>query len=123
MAFVKLDRALLSSSLWIAGDAETVRLWVYLLLAANEHGTVEETLPAIARGCKLTVRRTQKILDGFGAPDAFSRTPTAEGRRIRIERAPQWRIEILNYAVYRAKDHGAAAARAGIASACAPRHA
>ena len=52
MAFVKLDRALLSSSLWIAGDAETVRLWVYLLLAANEHGTVEETLPAIARAMR-----------------------------------------------------------------------
>ncbi|MCI4364364.1 MAG: hypothetical protein L3K13_08770, partial [Thermoplasmata archaeon] len=101
--FVKLDRGLLSSSLWIEGDSDTVRVWVYLMLSADECGVVEETLPAIAHGCKLPVELTAKILEGFAGPDPYSRTPALEGRRIVITREPQWSIELVNYIAYRGK--------------------
>ena len=109
MTFVKLDRGLLSSSLWIQGDAETVRVWVYMLLAADQNGTVEETLPAIAVHNKLSIERASEILEALAAPDPHSRTPVAEGRRIVISREPQWSIEIVNFDLYRQKDHTAAA--------------
>jgi hypothetical protein len=109
MSFVKLDKGLLTSSLWIGGDAETVRTWVYLLLAADQDGMVYETLPAIAYGCKLPVERAAEILALFAGPDPHSRTPKAEGRRITIRREPQWSVEILNYLDYRLKDHTGAA--------------
>lgn len=109
MSFVKLDKGLLTSSLWIGGDAETVRVWVYLLLAADQNGMVCETLPAIAWGCKIPVERAKEILALFAGPDPDSRTPKNDGRRIRVSREPQWSVEILNYLDYRAKDHTAAA--------------
>ncbi len=108
MTFVKLDRGLLSSSLWIEGDAEAVRVWIYLLLSADAHGLVTETLPAIAFGCKLPVDRAAAILDQFAQPDPHSRTPVAEGRRVVIYREPEWSVDIVNYLRYRQKDHTAA---------------
>jgi len=109
VSYLKLDTGLLSSSLWIQGDAETVRVWIYLLLVADGRGIVDETVPAIAQRCKISVKRLTAILETFARPDRFSRTPKARGRRIIVRRAPQWSIEIVNFLLYRRKDHGAVA--------------
>jgi len=108
MSYVKLDQRLLTSALWIEGDAETVMVWVYLMLQAGPDGIVHDTLPAIAHGCKLSIPKVSGILDMLSSPDEYSRTAAEDGRRIRIEREPEFQVVLINFAKYRGKDHTAA---------------
>lgn len=97
--YAKVDCELLDSSVW-AEDARTRLVWITLLLMADQDGIVRATLPGIAHRARVSVNATRKALDLFQQPDANSRTPANEGRR--IEQIPGGYI-ILNYPIYRNK--------------------
>jgi len=104
MPFVKLDCDIVKSSVW-AEDSDVLRVWVYLLATANAIGEVHVTVPALAMQCGLPAEKTQAILDKLASPDRFSRSQEYEGRRVQIERDPEFRIVVLNYVRYREKDY------------------
>lgn len=107
--YIKLDKSLTQSSLWLSGSPEEIVLWVFLLTNADYHtGFVDASLPAIAHGCHLSNERALEILNKFAAPDPYSRSSEHEGRRVVIHRDPDWGISILNYSKYQQKDHTAA---------------
>jgi hypothetical protein len=108
MAFVKLDCNLITSTVWTE-NSDTRVVWIYLLVSADSNGVVRVTVPGIAIQCGLSVDVVRAALERFASPDPDSRTSKNEGRRIRIEREPQFEIHLLNYGRYRAKDHTAAA--------------
>lgn len=99
MSFVKLDVAILDSSLWVE-DPPTRIVFVTLLVMADAQGMVEATAPGIARRANLPLKLVRPALEKLEAPDPDSRTTTDEGRRIaRIDGG----YVVLNYAKYRAK--------------------
>lgn len=103
MSYFPLDRDLLSSSLWAQGTPEQIKVWIYLLLAANPRtGRVEDSDPGIALRCALPVDVVTTALEALAAPDRHSRTRIHAGRRIR--RLPDGGVELLNYISRRDKD-------------------
>ncbi len=106
MSFVKLDCNITESALWLE-DADTIRVWIYLLVKANAVGVVRVAVPVIASHNRMPAKRVQEILDKFAAPDPNSRCPDDKGRRIAIVSEPDWHIKILSYDRYRDKDHTA----------------
>lgn len=108
MGFTKLDCNIVTSSVW-AEDHETLRVWIYLLALADAAGRVRVTIPALAMQCGVTIERARAILDRFASPDPASRSPKNEGRRIRIDRNPEFAIVLLNHHDYRKKDYTHAA--------------
>jgi hypothetical protein len=104
MSYFPLDRDILTSSLWATGTPEAFKVWSYLLLSADPRtGVVEDTDPGIALRCALPLDATVQVLDWLAAPDPYSRSKEAEGRR--IERLPEGGIRLVNYLVRRDKDY------------------
>lgn len=112
MPYVKMDANLLESSLWLesirTGAHDAIVVWQWLLLRASADGVVETTIPAIAHGTGTTTERAEEILEALQAEDPHSRTPTLGGRRIVVEREPEFHVVLVNFDKYRAKDHTAA---------------
>jgi hypothetical protein len=102
VGYVKLDSGILESSVW-AEDSDTLRVWIYLLAKADSIGVVYATMPGIAVQCGLSLAKIREVLDKFSEPDSDSRNPDKDGRRIAIRRKPEFCIEVLNHARYRAK--------------------
>jgi hypothetical protein len=104
VTYFPLDRDILTSSMWAQGTPEQVKVWLYLLLAADPRsGIVEDTDPAIAMRCALPLDATIAALEWLASPDPHSRTKDHEGRR--IERLPEGGLRILNYIPHRDKDY------------------
>ncbi len=104
MSYMPFDRDILSSSLWARGTSDQIKVWFYLLLAADPRtGTVEDADPGIALRCGLPLDVVVAALDWLAAPDPHSRTKDHEGRR--IERLPEGGLRILNYIKHRDKDY------------------
>lgn len=95
--FVKLDCAILESTIWAEPD-DVLRVWIALLAKADSFGVVRSTLPAMANQCRTTLDRMHQILELFKAPDPYSRTPDNEGRRLE-EIEGGWLV--LNYVKHR----------------------
>ena len=109
MAYIKLDNNIVDSSLLAVGGFERLGIWTYLLSKADMNGWATITLPAIATAGRISVDAAAAHLDALAAPDPYSRTPDDEGRRVRIQREPEWGIQIVNYQKNREKDHTGAA--------------
>lgn len=90
---------MLDSTIW-REDAETKVVWVTMLLMADRDGIVEASVPGLADRARVSVDKTRQALKRFQEPDADSRTPDHEGRRIEVIRGG-WHI--LNYDHYRQK--------------------
>src|SRR5262245_21186783 len=104
MSYFPVDRDLLTSSTWAKGTPEQLKVWFYLLLAADPRtGIVEDADPGIALRCGLTLEVTVAALDWLAAPDQHSRTKDFAGRR--IERSEQGGVRLLNYIRHRDKDY------------------
>lgn len=98
MAYTKLHQSILHSTVW-AEDHATFKVWITLLVLANEHGEVEGTVPGLTRLAMVSRDECERALAKFAAPDPDSRTPDNDGRRIeRIDGG--WLL--LNYQKYRA---------------------
>lgn len=97
MGFTKLFSSIVTSSLWME-DHPTVRVWIGMLALANANGVVEGSIPGLAHVFRVTRVECEKAIEILSRPDADSRNPENEGRR--IEPHPGgWRI--LNYLNYR----------------------
>ena len=95
--FTKLFSNILTSTIWQADD-KTRLLWITMLAAADATGKVDGAVPGLAHLARITTEDCVRALVELCAPDKFSRTSKAEGRR--IEEVPGgWRI--LNYGYYR----------------------
>jgi hypothetical protein len=109
MPYIKLDNNFADSSLLADGGFERSGVFFYLCSKADIHGWVTVSVPTIAKAGGIALEKAEAHLEALAGPDPYSRTPTDEGRRIRIQREPEWGIQIVNYAAYRNKDHTGAA--------------
>jgi hypothetical protein len=96
--FTKLFSGILESTVWCEPLATRV-CWIAMLAMADRHGRVWSSLPGLAKRAGISLDEAKAAVDRFLAPDAYSRTPDFEGRRIeQIDGG--WRL--LNHAKYRA---------------------
>lgn len=95
--FAKLDRTITNSSLWTQGD-DVLRVWVALLASADAQGYVRASAPAMARTCNVERARYDEIIEYLASPDADSRTPDHDGRRLDMVDGG---YQILNHQLYR----------------------
>lgn len=103
MSYFPMDRDLLSSSIWSQGTPEQVKVWIYLLLAADVNtGIVADAMPGVALRCGLPLGVTKEALDYLASPDPESRTTENDGRR--IEPMPGGGYQLLNYSAKRDRD-------------------
>lgn len=104
MPFVKLDCGILDSSIWVE-PSDTRVCWITMLAMADANGFVAATAPGIARKACVSLEAARAALLTFESADVDSRSLEADGKRVeRVDGGYQ----ILNYAKYREKDHGAA---------------
>jgi len=103
--FVKLDCNIVFKSIW-SEDSDTKVVWITMLAMADSDGVLEAAVTGIASVAKVSVEKVQIAIDKFLAPDKLSTNPDNDGRK--IERTREG-YKILNYEIYRQKDHTAAA--------------
>ena len=96
-SYTKLFHSILDSSIWQESH-QTRIVWVTMLAMADQHGEVQASVPGLAKRAGVTIREAEDALTILLSPDAYSRTPDNEGRRIATIDGG-W--EILNHAKYR----------------------
>lgn len=129
MAFVKLDCGILDSTLWADRDAKDLFITALLMAVPHEvkemveqievrtlektgfmvppgwYGLVRAAGQGIVRRHGMELETGLSALERLGSPELDSRTPDFEGRRmVRVDGG----YIILNYDLYRTKDHTAA---------------
>jgi Recombination endonuclease VII len=129
MPFVKLDCKILDSTLWLDIDASRMFITALLMAAPWDtevemeqldvntmeptgwklppgwYGFVPAAGPGIVRRAGLDIKPGMAALVRLGAPEPESRSPSYEGRRlVRVNGG----FVVLNYMLYREKDHNAA---------------
>ncbi len=103
MSFFPVDREILTSSIWVEGTPEELKIWFYLMISANPRdGIVRDTAIAIAQRCGLPVETVTAALKKFSQPDRHSRTDKKEGRRIETCRDG---FRLVTYRKHRDKDY------------------
>jgi len=95
--FTKLFSTILGSTVWTESN-ETRIVWITMLAMADRDGNVYSSLPGLANFAHIDLRDTEKAVDKFFKPDAYSRTRDNEGRKIE---AIDGGWHILNYEKYR----------------------
>jgi len=95
--YTKLFSDIVDSSIWDE-DAEVCKVWVTLLALCNADGLVRGSVGWLAAKSRVTNDRCEMALLKFESPDAKSRTPDNDGRR--IERLDDGWL-ILNYLMFR----------------------
>ena len=104
MPFVKLDCRILDKSIW-RESAEVCKIWITILAMADANGMVEASIIGISDRARISLPDTESALNKFMGPDPYSTNPENNGRR--IERVTGG-FQILNYQIYREKDHSTA---------------
>lgn len=129
MAFVKLDNGILDSTLWQDREAREIFVTALLMALPKEfpdevpaictgsndesgflvppgwYGFVPAAGPGIVRRAGIDRKTGMEALERLCSPDDESRTPANEGRRMaRVDGG----YVVLNYDLYRNKDHTAA---------------
>lgn len=97
VTFTKLFSSITESTVWCEPD-RTRLAWICMLAMADRHGRVFASIPGLANRARIPVEDARKAIETFLAPDADSRTPEFEGRRIEPMDGG-WRL--LNHAKYR----------------------
>lgn len=96
MAYTKLFRSLVHSSIWQAPDH--IRLvWVTLLALADRDSTAQCSVPGLAAAARVTREQADEALMVLSSADPDSTDPTYDGRR--IERT-ETGFRLLNHARY-----------------------
>jgi hypothetical protein len=97
MPFVKLSTNLLFSSIW-SENSDTCKVWITMLVMADQSGLVPSTAPGISKAAIVNLDSTIKAIETLEKPDEFSKSVDNDGRRIK-------RVDggylILNYEKYR----------------------
>lgn len=97
VTFTKLFSSITESTVWCEPD-RTRLCWICMLAMADRHGRVFASVPGLANRARVPVEDARKAIETFLSPDADSRTPEHEGRRIEAMDGG-WRL--LNHAKYR----------------------
>lgn len=97
MGYSKFFSTLLDSTLWDE-DHATVRVWVTMILMADQDGVVLARTPGIAKRARVSMEECEKALKVFSSPDPHSKSRDQEGRRA-LETDEGW--QIVNYEKYR----------------------
>lgn len=99
--FAKIFSQIFDSS--IAENYQTRHVFMDLLVLADSDGVVDMTAEAIARRTNAPLEVVRLALDELTSPDAASRTPQDEGRRLLpVDPQRPWGWQVVNYAHYRA---------------------
>ena len=106
--WTKLFSSIVTSSIWVEDDA-ILRVWIAMLAMADAEGGVEGSVPGFANLAHVTTEQMRLAVDTLSSPDADSRTPDHEGRRIEAIEGG-WRI--LNYRTYRERGQAKEGSRA-----------
>jgi hypothetical protein len=97
MGYTKLFSSIVMSTIWRESN-ETRLVWITMLAVSDADGIVEGSVPGLADAARVSLGECERALAVLEAPDPYSRTKTAEGRR--IEPVPGgWRI--INYEHHR----------------------
>ncbi|MDE2105438.1 MAG: hypothetical protein KGL39_49885, partial [Patescibacteria group bacterium] len=95
--FAKIFNQIFDSS--IVEDPELRFTFMDLLVLADINGVVDMTHEAIARRTNRPISVIRKTILKLEAPDARSRTPDSDGRRLsRLDDHRDWGWLIINYA-------------------------
>jgi len=97
--YTKLHSSILTSTIWRESPV-VCKVWVTMLALSNQDGVVEASVPGLADMARVGVADVEEALAKFQSPDAYSRSPENEGRRIEPVEGG-WRI--LNCEKYRFK--------------------
>lgn len=98
--FVKIFEQILDSS--IAENYELRHFFEDLLKLADSSGVVDMTPEAIARRINLPIGKVGPLLSDLMKPDAKSRSPEQDGRRIvPLDSRRDWGWIVVNYEQYR----------------------
>lgn len=96
VAFTKLHRSILTSSVWMKDDA-TRLVWITLLALCDRDGVARVSSDALAYTARVSQEDCDKSLKILQEPEERSRTKDFEGRRIRETNGG---YEVLNYDRY-----------------------
>jgi hypothetical protein len=99
--YVKLFRSIFQGTL--RGNSNGLLVFTNLLANCDRDGVVDVHPRAIAEEVGLDVETVRAVLVDLESPDAESRTPDEEGRRIvRMDEHRVWGWRVVNYGKYRA---------------------
>ena len=79
--YTKLFNSIVTSTIWTEDDKTRI-VWITMLAIADQHGEVQASIPGLARVAGVSVEAAETAINRFLSPDAYSRTPDDEGRRI-----------------------------------------
>ena len=79
--YTKLFNSIVTSTIWTEDDKTRI-VWITMLAISDQHGEVQASIPGLARVAGVSVEATENAINKFMSPDAYSRTPDDEGRRI-----------------------------------------
>lgn len=95
--FAKVHEQIFSSSI-MEEDVAIRYVWFCFLVLADKDGTIDMTIPAIARRINIDEDLVKKAIEKFVMPDEKSRTPDCDGRRIEpIRESFGWRVINKSY--------------------------
>jgi len=98
VTFTKLFSSITASTVWCE-SSDTRVVWITMLAMADRYGRVWASIPGLAKEAVVSVDACEVAIAKFLAPDPYSRTKTAEGKRIE-EIDGGWRL--INHGKYRA---------------------
>ena len=98
VTFTKLFSSITASTIWCE-DNETRLVWITMLAMADRRGRIFASVPGLAHMARVSIDGCRAAIEKFLGPDADSRTPDYDGRRIEVIDGG-WRL--LNYEKYRA---------------------
>jgi hypothetical protein len=97
--YTKLFSSILMSTIWDEDDNTRI-VWITMLALSGADGTVEASIPGLARQARIGIPETEVSLKKLLGPDPYSRSKEHDGRRI-AEIEGGWLI--LNRTKYRQK--------------------
>lgn len=97
--YTKLFGSIVASTVW-RESKETKIVWITMLAMSGRNGVVEGSIPGLADLARVSIVECEGALAALSAPDPYSRSKEASGRRIEAIDGG-WRL--INHAKYRAK--------------------
>ena len=81
MGYTKLFSSIVTSTIWVESDRTRI-VWITMLAICDKNGEVQASVPGLARLAGVPLEDCEQAIAKFLGPDAYSRTPDDEGRRI-----------------------------------------
>jgi len=100
--YAKIFSQIYDGTLCTNGPWEALVTFQQMLILADQEGSVDMTIPAIARRTTIPREIIERGIEALMQPDPESRTPTEAGRRlVPLADGRAWGWRIVNYVKYR----------------------